>query len=413
MSLEKLKNALSKKLRELQESGTLKGEETVITGVKGPARGFGPRYFIENYPGKEFLRMNANNYLGLALRREVIKAEEKAASVFGSGPGAVRFISGTFRPHIDLEQRLARFHLKEASVLFSSAYAAVMGTLTSLISDDTIVISDELNHNCIINAIRTARPKDKKIYKHNCMDDLEKIITDCVGACRRIVITTDGVFSMRGDHAPLPNVAGLQARYESSFEEGIVTVVDDSHGVGALGDTGRGTMEHTGEQRIDILIATLGKALGVNGGYAVSDETVISYLRETSPFYIYSNPITPSEASAALTALEILDSTEGQKMLKQLHKTTSRFERGVQALGYEIIPSAHPIVPLMIRNSRRTAELVHYLKDHGILATGINFPVVPKGDEAIRFQICADHTETDIDYVLGVLKAFKETEGKG
>ena len=407
MSL-KVKKVLSAHLDELKRKGTLKGKETVITGIK-PAEGEkGPRYFIQGYGDKEFLRMNANNYLGMSLRKEVIEAEEKTAKEFGAGPGAVRFISGTYTPHIELEKKLAEFHNREAAMIFSSAYATVMGILSPLISKETVVISDELNHNCIINAVRLSRPKDKKIYKHNDINELESAIKEAIGNCKRVIVVTDGIFSMRGDHAPLPEIASLAEKYDSEFEEGIITIVDDSHGVGAIGETGRGTTEYTHEDRIDILVSTMGKALGVNGGYVVSDAKVIEFLRETAPFYIYSNPITVSEASAALKALEILDSDVGRKLLKHLHDMTKRFEQGLIDMGYEVIRGEHPVVPLMIRDTQKTSDLVHYLKENGILATGLNYPVVPKGDEEIRFQICADHTEYDIDYALGVLRKYKE-----
>ena len=214
---------------------------------------------------------------------------------------------------------------------------------------------------------------------------------------------------MRGDHAPLKDIADLAEKYNSNFEEGILTFVDDSHGVGAIGETGRGTTEYTHEDRIDVLIATLGKALGVNGGYVASSAEVIGFLRETAPFYIYSNPVTPSEASAALASLEILDSDKGRAMLKHLHNMTARFSTGLIDMGYEVIKGEHPIVPLMVRDTQKTTELVEYLKNNGILATGLNFPVVPKGNQEIRFEICADHTESDIDYALGVLRKYKET----
>ena len=194
-------------------------------------------------------------------------------------------------------------------------------------------------------------------------------------------------------------------RYESEFEEGIITVVDDSHGVGAFGRTGRGTEEAT-DARADILVATLGKALGVNGGYVAASQRVIDYLRETSPFYIYSNPITPAEAAAASRALELLDSAEGHCMLTKLRELTHHFERGLVRMGLEIIPSEHPIVPLMIRDTARTTALVNGLFDHNVLVTGLNYPVVPRGDEEIRFQVSADHTQADIDEALQALESF-------
>jgi len=408
MPVIKLEKVLSNHLEGLMEKGTLKGKEMVTTGVK-PAEGKkGPRYFIEGQGDKEFLKMNANSYLGMSLRKEVIEAEEEASRRFGAGPGAVRFISGTYQPHIELEKKLAKFHNRETAMIFSSAYSTVMGILSPLISKETIVISDELNHNCIINAIRLSRPKIKEIYKHLDMEDLEAKVRNNIGKGKRVIIVTDGIFSMRGDHAQLDVISNIAKKYNAEFEEGVITIVDDSHGVGAFGKTGRGTEEYTNADGIDIIVATLGKALGVNGGYLVASSTIINYLRETAPFYIYSNPITPSEASAAMKSLEILDSEKGMEILKHLRKLTKHFEKGLVELGYEIIESEHPIVPLMIRDTQKTSELVKYLTENGILATGLNFPVVPKGDEEIRFQISADHTEYDIDYALNVLKNYQE-----
>lgn len=409
MSAKKLNNVFTQALDELREKGTAKGKEMVITGVK-PAEGAnGPRYFIEGKEDKEFLKMNANAYLGLSFRRDVIQAEEDAVKKYGAGPGAVRFINGTYKPHIELEEKLAKFHNKEAAMIFSSAYSAMMGIFAPLISKESIAISDELNHNCIINALRLSRPKVKEIYKHLDMKDLEEKIRNNIGQGKRVVIVTDGIFSMRGDYAPLDKISELAKKYDAEFEEGITLIVDDSHGVGAFGKTGRGTEEYTNADGVDVLIGTLGKALGVNGGYVASTATIIKYLRETAPTYIYSNPITPSEASAAVKALEILDSKKGLELLEWLHKLTKRFEKGLVDLGYEIIESDHPVVPLMVRDTNKTTELVKYLTDKGILATGLNFPVVPKGDEEIRFQISAAHTESDIDYVLNVLKEYKQT----
>jgi len=409
MPVEKLNNVLTNALETLKEKGTAKGKEMVITGVK-PAEGEkGPRYYIGGKGKQEFIKMNANSYLGMSLRKEIIEAEEEFAEKYGAGPGAVRFISGTYKPHVDLEKKLAEFHKREAAMIFSSAYTTTMGVLTPLITDETIVISDELNHNCIINAIRLSRPKIKEIYKHLDMQVLEEKVKNNIGKGNRVIIVTDGIFSMRGDYAPLDVVSNISKKYDGEFEEGIITVVDDSHGIGAFGKTGRGTEEYTNADGVDILIATLGKALGINGGYVTATSTIINYLRETAPFYIYSNPITPSEAGAAMKALEILNSNEGLKLLEYLHKLTKRFEKGLINLEYEIIESDHPIVPLMIRDTQKTSELVQYLTDHGVLATGLNYPVVPKGNEEIRFQISADHTEYEIDYTLDVLRKYKES----
>jgi len=403
-----LERVLNESLNDLKTKGTFKGKETLITGIKPAEPGKGPRYYIEGQGNKEFLKMNGNSYLGLSLNPEVIKAEEEGARRFGAGPGAVRFISGTYQPHAELEERLAKFHNREAAMIFSSAYSTVMGILSLLISSDTIVISDELNHNCIINAIRLSRPAGKAIYEHLNMADLDTKLKENIGKGKRVIVITDGIFSMRGDYAPLDSIVDICKKYDSKYEEGVITIVDDSHGVGSFGKTGRGVEEYT-NTKADILVSTLGKALGVNGGYVVASSITINYLRETAPFYIYSNPITPSEAAASMKSLEILDSEKGLKLLKQMLSLTEQFEEGLQQLGFEIISSEHPVVPLMIRDTQQTTELVNHLFNNGILATGLNYPVVPKGDEEIRFQIAADQTENDIDYVLGVLKTYKES----
>jgi glycine C-acetyltransferase len=408
MSLKKLDVALNQYIQELKAKGTDKGKEAVITKVIKPEGKRGPRFLLEGYGDKEFIKMNSNSYLGMSLVDEVIKAEEEGALEYGVGPGAVRFISGTYKPHIDLERKLAEFHGRDAAMIFSSAYVTSMGVIVPLTTKETVVISDELNHNCIIQAMRLSRPALKLIYKHNDMEDLETKLKEAIGKGKRCLVVTDGIFSMRGDYAPFDKIVELCKKYDEHFEEGIISIADDSHGVGAFGKTGRGTEEYT-NAKVDVLIGTMGKAYGVNGGYVVSSSTLIQYLRETAPMYIYSNPITCSEATAILKVLDILDSPAGIERLKHLKKMTEKFENGLKELGFETIEGPHPVVPLMVRDTAKTNEIVNFITEHGILATGLNYPVVPKGDEEIRFQINADHTEADIQYVLDILKKYKET----
>ena len=406
MPHDRLQTLLAAQVEEMDRAGPLKGRETVIVGVVPPQDGKGPRYLLQGQGERPFLRMNANAYLGLSFNEEVMAAEEAAVRRYGAGPGAVRFISGTWEPHVALEARLAAFHGREAAMIFSSAYATILGVLTPLITKETAVISDELNHNCIINAIRMAQPAEKHIYRHLDMAELEQSLKAASRACRRAIVVTDGIFSMRGDHAPLERIMELARQYDEGFAENVLVVADDSHGVGAFGATGRGTEEHTACPPVDVLVATLGKAFGVNGGYVAACRAVIDYLRETSPCYIYSNPITPGEAAAATVALDIVDSPEGRALLDHLRAMALRFDAGLNALGFETIPGEHPVVPLMVRDTARTSALVTHLRNHGVLATGLNYPVVPRGDEEIRFQISADHTEADIDEALEVLRRF-------
>jgi len=408
MPFDRVRHALEAHLSELAAKGTAKGPESVITAVL-PAQGErGPRYLIAGEGARPFIRLNANSYLGLSLHPALIQAEEEAVRRYGVGPGAVRFISGSYAPHVALEESLAAFHKREAGLLFSSAYAAVVSVLAPLISADTAIISDELNHNCIINAVRLARPKAKFVYRHLDLADLEtKLAEATTTGSKRAIIVTDGIFSMRGVHAPLAEIALLARRFDAQFPENAIVIVDDSHGVGAFGATGRGAEEYTGAEGVDILVATLGKAFGVNGGYAVGNRTLVQFLRETAMMYIYSNPITPGEAAAALAALDLLDSPAGLERLSHLRTMTKRFKDGLTQLGFETLPGEHPVVPLMVRDTARTALLVAHLRRHGVLATGLNFPVVPRGDESIRFQINADHTPHDIDEVLAVLADFR------
>src|SRR5436305_2516902 len=406
MPVDRFHAALSSELAALRERGTAKGAESVITRVLPAAGERGPRYLLAGEGEKPFLKMNSNNYLGMALKPELQHAEEGATAAYGVGPGAVRFISGTYQAHVDLEARLAAFHGRESAMIWSSAYAAVLGVLVPLITAETVVVSDELNHNCIINAMRLARPKDKQIYRHLDLGDLEARLAAAAGGCRRAIVVTDGIFSMRGDHAPVPEILAIARRHDERFPENVVVMVDDSHGVGAFGRTGRGVEEYTGSGPVDVLVATLGKALGVNGGYVAGSRVLTDFLRETSPTYIYSNPIAVGECAAAERAVELLDSPEGLRRLEHLRAMTSRFAQGLLRLGYETIPGEHPVVPLMVRDTAKTTALVAHLRQGGVLATGLKYPVVPRGDESIRFQVSADHTPADIDSVLALLASF-------
>ena len=226
MSLDKLDKVLESELKFLEKEGRSKGKEMIITDIKKPKGESGPRYFLKGKAGKPFIRMNSNSYLGMSLRSEMHSAGAKAAGRFGTGPGAVRFISGTFQVHRKLEQKLAEFHRREDAIIFSSAYAAVIGVLVSLISPETVIISDELNHNCIINALRLSRPADKEIYPHLDMKALEEKVKRSIGKGKRVIIVTDGIFSMRGDNAPLNVISEISKKYQDHFSEGVIFLVD-------------------------------------------------------------------------------------------------------------------------------------------------------------------------------------------
>ena len=403
MSSHPLDAALAAHVAHLEEQGTAKGAENVIVKVL-PADGErGPRYLLEGQGDQPFLKMNSNSYLGLSARSELLQAEEEAAADFGSGPGAVRFISGTYKHHVELERRLAAFHGREAGMIFSAAYATVLGVLVPLVDRETTVISDELNHNCIINAMRLSRPKEKMIYGHLDMGELREALA--AGTGKRAVLVTDGIFSMRGSHAPLADIVALARQHDGRYEEGVTWSSTIPTASAPSARTGRGTEEYSGAQG-DCLVGTLGKAFGVNGGYVVGSAALTRFLRETAPTYIYSNPDHRRRVRGGHGVSRHPRKRRGSAASRPPAGDDDAFQPGTRRLGWETIPGDHPVTPLMVRETEKTAALVQHLFDHGILATGLNYPVVPKGDQSIRFQINADHTARDIDDVLTVIEQF-------
>ncbi len=403
MSLQQLDKALEQELTALKNEGRAKPPERIITGYLPPTGGRGPRYTLKG-ENKQFLRMNSNSYLSLSNHQQLIAAADHATHGCGVGPGAVRFIDGTFSYHHQLEQRVARFVGKPAAKIFNSAYTSNCGLALTIGSKTTHWIGDQLNHNSIIRAMRIAGvpSANKGIYAHNNMDELRRCL-DAVGEdIDRVVVIFDGIFSMRGDFAPIDAILAITEQYSQKFRDGVITVVDDSHGIGAYGATGRGTAEFSGGSP-DIIIGTFGKAFGVNGGFIAASETLIETVRQKADTYIYTNPLSVADCAAASKAIDILDSNEGLQLLENIRLRTKQFRNGLEKLGLESIPGPHPVVPVMVRDTAKTHTLVKHLYDNGILVVGLTFPVVPKGDETMRFQINAAHTESDIDYVLKVL----------
>jgi len=403
MSLEQLDKTLKEELAGLQEEGRAKAPERIITGYLPPTDGRGPRYTLKG-EDKQFIRMNSNSYLSLSNHPQLIAAADAATHACGVGPGAVRFIDGTFSYHQELELRIARFVGKPAAKIFNSAYTSNCGLALTIGSKTTHWIGDQLNHNSIIRAMRIAGVPsvNKGIYAHNNMDELRRCLDLVAADIDRVVVIFDGIFSMRGDFAPIDKILAITSEYSRKFRDGVITVVDDSHGIGAYGATGRGTAEFSGGAP-DIIIGTFGKAFGVNGGFIAASETVIETVRQKADTYIYTNPLSVADCAAATKALDICDSEEGLMLLENIQLRTKHFRNGLESSGLESIPGPHPVVPVMVRDTARTHALVRHLYDNGILVVGLTFPVVPKGDESMRFQINAAHTESDIDYVLGVL----------
>jgi glycine C-acetyltransferase len=403
MSLDHLNASLVAEVAALEREGRAKAPERIISGYVPAAGGRGPRYRLQGQDG-EFLRMNSNSYLSLSHHPTMLHAADEAAKVFGTGPGAVRFIDGTSVEHIKLESRIAAFTGRAAAKAFNSAYTTVLGTSLALSSADTFWIGDALNHNCIIRAMRIANiPSDRRaIFAHNDPDDLQRQLEAVPSGIGRVVVIFDGIFSMRGDAAPVQELLGVTAAHEDRFRDGVITMMDDSHGIGAYGATGRGTEEHC-DARVDILIGTFGKAFGVNGGFVAGSPELIEAVRQKADTYIYTNPLGAADCAAAVAAIEIADGPEGRDRLDNLAARTRQFRQGLEALGLESIPGPHPVVPLLVRSTDKVRAMVQGLFARGILAVGLTFPVVPKGDETIRFQINAAHTEADITELLQVL----------
>ena len=406
MSLAKLNAALRKDVETLVAEGRAKAPERVITGYEPPSGDRGPRWRLRGESGS-FIRMNSNSYLSMSHHPGILEAADVAARKFGAGPGAVRFIDGTFEDHTALEERIAAFTGRPAAKIFNSAYTANLGLALAIQNPKTYWIGDALNHNCIIRAMRISNVPSahKAIYPHNDMAALKTCLEEVPDGIDRVVVIFDGIFSMRGDNAPLQEIDALCAPHRDRFPEGLITVVDDSHGIAAYGATGRGTEEFCGT-RADVLVGTFGKAFGVNGGFIASSPEVIEAVRQKADTYIYTNPLGPADAAAALKSVELVDGIEGKERLRHLHERVAQFREGVTSLGWESIPGPHPVVPLMVRDTERTRKLVRHFHDHGVLVVGLAFPVVPRGDDTIRFQINACHTESDVAHALSALESF-------
>lgn len=406
MPVDKLNESIKNELQKLAGDGILKTPERVITGYIPAVENYGPRFLLEGEDDKKFLRMNSNNYLGLAQHPKLIDAEKEASEELGINAGAVRFIDGTTKYHIKLEEKLADFHNKQAAKIFSSAYMANLGIIITLTNKKTYIISDELNHNSIVRAIRIAGvpSENKGIYMHNDIDGLKKSLDNVPGGIERVIIIFDGVFSMRGDYAPVKEIAALGAEYNERFKDGVITIIDDSHGTAAFGETGRGTPEVAGEFGVDVITSTLGKAFGAEGGYAVSSKEIIELVRQRADTYIYSNPVSPGAANAGIAAVSIVNSGDGRNILARLRENSEYFRQGIESIGYETIPGIHPITPVLIRDTDKVKIMVQKLYERGILVTGLTFSVVPRGSETIRIQISAAHTKEDLSAVIGEFK---------
>ncbi len=398
-------NVLQQELKRIEDAKTSKRHEKIIEGfTNDPA----PRAIIA---GKEYRVFNSNDYLGLRFHQELKDAEIAASEKFGTGPGAVRFISGTLKVHRDLEREVAKFHGRDDAIVISSAFATNLAVLfclirgqsaDSVVGGDTLVVSDELNHRSIIDGIRVAGlPKENKaIFKHMDSGDLKRVLTENKGKFKRVIVVTDGVFSMLGECQDLKQIRSVIDESDNEFSEGIILVVDDAHGIGAFGKTGRGAEEVSGAEA-DVLVGTFGKALGADGGYVVANQVIIDYLRESAATYIYSNSISPGTAAAAGAAVKLLQTKKGEALLNKSHDSVVLFKRLMKQAGFSFAAdSEHPIQPVLMGDAAMSKSFREALFESGILVTSINYPVVPKGRDEIRVQISAAHTKEDIEYFV-------------
>lgn len=413
MNKNKFIKLLNKEVERIDSVKTTKRNERIIEGFTNhPSK----RAIINN---KQYLIFNSNDYLGLRHNSAIKKQEHDASKKYGAGPGAVRFISGTLKIHKDLEQQVAKFHNREDAIIFSSAFAANLAvmfclsqglTKDSLVNSDVLIVSDSLNHRSIIDGVRlTGLPKEQRvIFEHLNPDSLKDILLKNIGKYTRVVVVTDGVFSMLGEFQKLKEIKNVIDDFEDKYALGIMLVIDEAHGVGIAGRTGRGIEEISGT-KADLLVGTFGKAFGTDGGYVVGKKEVIDYLRESSATYIYSNSISPGTAGGALGAIKLVDSEKGRKLLLKSEKNTQYFKKKIRDIGYVFsAESYHPIQPVLIGDTVKTKQLVEYMFTEGILVTNISYPVVPKGKDEIRVQISATHTKKDIDTLIEVFKKAKE-----
>ena len=338
--------------------------------------------------------LSSNNYLGLAGHPEVIRAGIEGLERYGAGTASVRFICGTFEPHLELERKLAELSGTEAALTYVSCWNANEAVIPTLTDSSTVIFTDELNHASIIDAVRLSRPAEKVIYPHS---DMAKLREGLEGAPRdaRKLIVTDGVFSMEGDLARLPDIVDLASVHDA------VVIVDDSHGVGVLGETGRGVVEHFGLLgEVDVLTGTLGKALGgAAGGYVASSEEVCDLLAQRSRPQLFSNALPPTVACSALRAIELM--LEDPELLRRLRENTATFRRLLVEAGYRPLEGESAIIPIIVGETADAIALSGRLLEEGVFVTGFGFPVVPEGTARIRVQMSAalepEHLERAIE----------------
>jgi glycine C-acetyltransferase len=367
-------------LQEIREAGLFKAERVIASPQQAN---------VAIADGSTVLNLCANNYLGLADDPRIVEAAKAALDRWGYGMASVRFICGTQQVHKDLESALSQFLGTDDTILYSSCFDANGGLFETLLDENDVVISDELNHASIIDGIRLSKAQRAR-YRNRDMADLEARLQAASGARRRL-IATDGVFSMDGYVAPLADICDLAERYDA------MVMVDDSHAVGFVGAHGRGTPElHGVRDRVDIVTGTLGKALGgASGGYVAARQEIVDLLRQRSRPYLFSNSVAPAIVAASLQVLQILES--GDEYRTRLRDNTTWFRARMTDLGFDVLPGDHPIVPVMIGDAAEAGRLADRLLEKGVYVIGFSYPVVPMGKARIRTQMSAAHTREDLE----------------
>ena len=389
-----LLTTLKSELDQMSAAGTMK-RELALKSPQGP---------VVEVEGKgEVIMLTSNNYLGLADHPAIVEAAEKAERDYGYGLASVRFICGTQTIHRQLEERIAKFFGTEDTILYGSCWNANEGLFQTIALEQDAIISDELNHASIIDGIRLAKAK-KERFKNRDMNDLRRAL-EATKDARNRVIMTDGVFSMEGSLAPLPEMVAI------SREHGAFLVVDDSHGTGVMGKTGRGTAEELGVfGKIDAYTSTLGKALGgSHGGFTTGPKVLVEYLRQKSRPYLFSNTLPPAVVMGSLAAIDLLDKDPG--LMTRLHENTRHFRDGLTKRGVKVREGIHPIVPILIGDTAKAIAMSTELLDGGVYVSGFGFPVVPQGQARLRCQISAAHTREHLDKAINAIVGVAEKHG--
>ncbi len=388
--------AFRQELEAIREAGTWR-EERIITTPQS-AR-------IDTTAKKAVVNLCANNYLGLSNSPELIAAAKDSYDKWGFGLSSVRFICGTQSIHKELEKKIAAFSGMEDAILYSSCFDANGGLFETLLGPEDAVISDELNHASIIDGVRLCKAKRYR-YKNNNMEDLRRCLEDArASGCQKLLIATDGVFSMDGYIANLPGICDLAEAFDA------LVMVDDSHSVGFMGKHGRGTAEHWGcMDRIDIVTGTFGKALGgASGGYTAARQPIVDLLRQKSRPYLFSNTLAPAICAATIRTIELLE--ESTALRDKVHENARYFRAGMEKLGFDLLPGEHPIVPVMLYDPKVAHEFARRMLQKGVYVVAFCYPVVPKGKDRIRTQMSAALTKEDLDFAIACFGEVKKEMG--